>query len=333
MDKRQDHKSAVGSAVGVTAASAVLIAYVSLLPFELDTTRVTSLSELLSAPTWVSATGSRSRYGLSAGMQDVAANLALYLPLGGAAAWLTWRAARGRTRGFWLAPLVGLMLGAAWSYGIECVQAFYPDRVSSWWDVAMNATGALAGAVLAVVGRGVWRRLVFEGLVRRRVLGVRARDRRSAVMGLIVGVLLAVGLVAGYSVWAGPETRSAAAVPLAVVMDEPYDVAAVVLARSLGVWVVVGAVLLVVAGVVGQRTQRWGGRSAVTTLLAAACLGAGAGWLRGPEGGIEGGGFTADNLAWAEPTLAVAAVVGLLWLIGTAMRTAGCGSAAGNAGR
>ncbi len=75
------------------------------------------------------------------GRGDILANLALYAPLGLFLAW----ALPGR----WRAALGAVALATALSVAIEAAQLFGRGRVSSGWDVALNAAGALAGALAA----------------------------------------------------------------------------------------------------------------------------------------------------------------------------------------
>ncbi|MDW2983314.1 VanZ family protein [Rhodanobacter sp. KK11] len=70
---------------------------------------------------------------------DVLANVFLYMPLG----FLSALGRRLRT-----IPVI-LLAALLLSLGVEILQAFLPERVASWLDVATNVFGAGAGAVLA----------------------------------------------------------------------------------------------------------------------------------------------------------------------------------------
>jgi VanZ family protein len=86
---------------------------------------------------------------------DILANVVAYVPFG---AMLAYAAATATDRG-WLRSIgVALALGTALSLGLEVTQACLPGRTSSWADVAANAAGVAAGALLA----GVWRRVVRD---------------------------------------------------------------------------------------------------------------------------------------------------------------------------
>lgn len=76
---------------------------------------------------------------------DLAVNALAYLPLG-----FLWAAALSRS----LAPLLAVLLAAlgcsSFSLGIEALQNYLPSRIPSNLDLASNATGALAGALLSL---------------------------------------------------------------------------------------------------------------------------------------------------------------------------------------
>ena len=98
---------------------------------------------------------------------DIALNILAYAPLGTLACLHFLRAGK-RVR----AIVKATVLGAALSFAMECVQLFIPTRIASIYDVASNAGGALAGALVfadpwySVVTRplGQFReRVVIEG--------------------------------------------------------------------------------------------------------------------------------------------------------------------------
>ena len=53
---------------------------------------------------------------------------------------------RGKSRGFAIA--IALIAGALFSYGIEFLQIYIPERDSGWEDVFTNATGSVVGCVM-----------------------------------------------------------------------------------------------------------------------------------------------------------------------------------------
>jgi glycopeptide antibiotics resistance protein len=119
-----------------------LIVYVSLYPFRFLEHGPTLL-EALQRISWQRA-----------GRGDAFNNLLLYAPFGFCAA-LAFEARWGRVAG-----LVGaVVLGTALSLGLELLQASVPLRVSSLRDVALNAVGALGGALFGTVFHAITSRI------------------------------------------------------------------------------------------------------------------------------------------------------------------------------
>ena len=88
---------------------------------------------------------------------DLAANVAVYLPLGFCATLalhrLPWR---------YTAPILATLLGTALSGGLETLQTWLPSRVPSNIDLACNALGTLLGALWAhAVGPRVFARIAM----------------------------------------------------------------------------------------------------------------------------------------------------------------------------
>jgi len=75
---------------------------------------------------------------------DLSINVLAYLPLG-VFLTLAWRRLPGR----WTPALLAVLLGAALSFCLECLQAWLPSRVASNLDIACNAGGTALGALLA----------------------------------------------------------------------------------------------------------------------------------------------------------------------------------------
>lgn len=91
---------------------------------------------------------------------DIASNLLGYLPLG----FLICLAARRSGLRAITALLLAALMPATLSYGTEVLQQFLPRRVPAMEDFLMNSSGALAGALLALLGHalglvGAWHRL------------------------------------------------------------------------------------------------------------------------------------------------------------------------------
>jgi len=128
-----------------------LIVYVSLYPFRF----------VPDGPTLVEAL--RSISWARAGRGDMFNNLLLYVPFGFCVALLVeprW----GRFTGI----VVGTLLGASLSLGLEVLQASVAPRVSSLRDLSLNATGSLLGAVLGTVFHALGSRISPQGTPRSR---------------------------------------------------------------------------------------------------------------------------------------------------------------------
>ncbi len=102
-------------------------------------------------PTAIDAGESAPGVSLSAAAsrQDVAQNIALYLPFG---FFLSLACRRSRMK-WWTVALMTLISAAALSGAAEFVQQFLPARVSSLTDVLCNILGAAAGGLSAYVFR------------------------------------------------------------------------------------------------------------------------------------------------------------------------------------
>ncbi len=133
---------------GSLAAWGLLIAYASLYPLL-----------PLRAPSGEAALAFFLRPRYVVGF-DIGLNVVAYMPLG-VLACLYFAPAAGRVR----AIARAVLFGAALSFAMESCQLFIPNRVASVYDVAANAAGTLAGALVftdpiySVVARplGAWR--------------------------------------------------------------------------------------------------------------------------------------------------------------------------------
>jgi VanZ family protein len=116
---------------GSIAAWALLIAYASLYPFfPLRLPSADALTAFFVKPRYMVA-------------YDVAWNVIAYMPLGALACLYFRRQSPGRHP---VMKAVGL--AAAFSFGMELLQLFVPNRVASLYDVIANAAGAFLGAAI-----------------------------------------------------------------------------------------------------------------------------------------------------------------------------------------
>lgn len=128
-----------------------LIVYVSLYPFRFIPDGPALLDAL------------RSLGWARAGRGDMFNNVLLYVPFGFCVALLLeprW----GRVTGI----VVGTLLGAMLSLGLELLQASVAIRVSSLRDLSLNATGSLIGTVLGTVFHALGSRVSPQGTPRSR---------------------------------------------------------------------------------------------------------------------------------------------------------------------
>ena len=112
----------------------LLIIYASLSPFTGWREQGLTFPAVLTAPLWQTYTPF-----------DAVANLLAYIPLG-LLLGLSWRSRFGTGRGILLSTLAGALLSATMEYA----QMYLPVRTSSNLDLLTNASGTLAGALLAM---------------------------------------------------------------------------------------------------------------------------------------------------------------------------------------
>jgi VanZ family protein len=117
---------------GAIAVWLILIAYASLYPF--FPPRLPSLEA-------IGAMFARPRYLVA---YDIVWNVLAYMPLG-VLLRLHFSRVGARHPG-----LVAIALAAGWSFLMEALQLFLPNRVASMYDVASNAAGAAAGAAMFI---------------------------------------------------------------------------------------------------------------------------------------------------------------------------------------
>ena len=128
-----------------------LIVYVSLYPFRF----------VADGPALVEAL--RSLGWARAGRGDMFNNVLLYVPFGFCVA-LVIEPRWGRVTGI----VVGTLLGAMLSLGLELLQASVAIRVSSLRDLSLNASGSLLGTVLGTVFHALGSRVSPQGTPRSR---------------------------------------------------------------------------------------------------------------------------------------------------------------------
>jgi hypothetical protein len=103
----------------------------------------------------------------SAGPFDAFLNVLLFVPFGFGLA----EKLRERGKSFAFALALALASGALFSYGIELLQYYIPQRDSGWEDVFTNASGSVLGCIaFAILGRSLLRGLArCESLLEARL--------------------------------------------------------------------------------------------------------------------------------------------------------------------
>jgi VanZ family protein len=124
-----------------------------------------------------------SRLLKTAGFLDAFLNVLLFIPFGFG---LTEKL-RERGRSPVLTLTVALIFGALFSYGIEFLQIYIPERDSGWEDVFTNSTGSVVGCIL----------FLFFGGLALRILSV----CEQALDALLVGWRVAVVFVLYFGLW------------------------------------------------------------------------------------------------------------------------------------
>lgn len=228
---------------------------------------------------------------------DLAANVAVYLPLG-----LLCAAALRRRMPATPAWLLATLIGSGVSLSMELLQNYLPNRVPSNLDLACNALGTWLGALSGAAG-GVY--LIDEGRL--------ADWRRRTLMrgkGVELGVLLvAAWLLTQFS----PESLLFGSGNLRLMLELP-PVQPFLAERFISVETTIAASGLLAAGLIVTLLLRRQARPLTAGLLLFAVL-----VKAGTHGVLMGQGAA---LGWITPGNSVGMAVGLaLWWIATFLNT------------
>lgn len=235
----------------MAVACAVLIAYGSLIPFDIDwpaqrdqsESIYAALAETLFSPSWAHADEGASSLGVPYWLSDNATNLLLYMPLG-----VTLRMAiRPRVRSRLLQVLIVAIAGLTLSWLVESLQSLTPTRVASISDVLLNTCGAVVGGIFSAAAWRVSMRLAF-------FLYCRTAALRLVIKRVLAWPVTAMGiaamnaaLIAGWYVRELRRTSakpSESALPFENVFHLPYDIAALMLGEALLAYIAMGCLLL-----------------------------------------------------------------------------------------
>jgi len=301
-------------APGMALVWAGLVVYGSLLPFGMDFDGAIGLAggvlpaiyAWLLSPAWVPAVAETSSLGVPAWASDLVVNLVMYGPLG-----VLLRLTASRLTGKQFLQIVSAALGvAALSWMIEATQSLIPGRYASVQDVLANTLGGVAGVLLGHKINTAWRGLAF--LMYRRLhrpweaLTRWLPRQRSRPVALFTVVAVKLKKKAAWFMFTGPAAspggggggtsgggKALQLVPFKQQFARSYDVAALLLGRSLIVYCLAGAVVMLT--MMHGSTRRALGWVVLAVALSAAGLEAAK---------LLGRGMTADI---TEPMLAVIA--------------------------
>lgn len=263
---------------------AALVVYGSLLPFGMDFSGaidkaggvLPAIYAWLCSPAWVPATAETSSLGVPTWASDLVLNLVMYGPLG-----VLLRLTASRITGRQLVQIVAAVLGvAALSWMIEATQSLIPGRYASVQDVLANTLGGAVGVLLGHKVNAAWHGLAF--LLFRKLhrpweaLTRWIPEQRSRPLAVFTVLMVNVCLIAAWFLFTGPvpggggHEQALQLVPFKQQFARSYDVAALLLGRSLIVYCLAGAVVMLT--MMRGSTRRALGWVVLTVALSAACL-------------------------------------------------------------
>ncbi|MEM9414225.1 MAG: hypothetical protein AAGA29_01950 [Planctomycetota bacterium] len=238
----------------------VLMVYGSLLPFDLQPARFFAehggvgpgVVAWLSGPGWVQATGETTALGFSLSMVDLTVNLVLYVPLGV----MLRIAMRRRGLGTMMQIVFASGVVAALGWLMESTQAWSATRVASLADFVANVGMGMLAVLLAPWLWSAAMRAMFWLYCRcawpLHALRVRLRFLRRSPRVMLATVLLTAGLLTvwyatlaaqTFSVTASAQPNGQITLPFERHFASSYDVAAMILGRSLLVYASLGCLL------------------------------------------------------------------------------------------
>jgi len=254
---------------------AVLLIYGSLLPwqFSLQTGGLgwAAVWAWITSPTWIPITNEASSLGIPVWLSDMVLNLVLYGPLG-----VMLRLTLSRMTGRHLVQIAtASLLVVSLSWLIESTQSLIPGRYGSIQDVLNNSFGGIVGVLLGHRINRTWRGTAFTAYrwsARPRRAIDQGLDRFRQRPAVLYTVLMLNGLlVTGwYLTLDAGQARGGGVnwLPFAGYFSRSYDVAAVLMGRSLVVYCLIGGVIMLM-------TMRGATRTALSAVLLAVALAAG----------------------------------------------------------
>ena len=201
----------------------------------------------ITSPRWVPTAAEVSSQGVPNWVSDLVLNLLLYGPLG-----VLFRLTASRVTGRHVVQIVSAVFAVVLlSWLIESTQSLIPGRYATIQDVLANSFGGVVGVLLGHKINSLWRAVAFAiyrrtakpmCTIHQRLL---AQRRKPVVMFAVL--LVNVVLIGGWYVLS-PHTADGAGglrlVPFQSHFARSYDVAAVLLGRSMIVYCLAGVVLM-----------------------------------------------------------------------------------------
>lgn len=241
----------------LTLVWAGLLIYGSLLPWDIriDAAIAESGGVLAAAlawitsPPWAPPITETSSLGVPVWLVDLVTNLVIYAPLG-----VLLRLALSRITGRHRVQIIcATLMIASLSWTIEATQTLIPGRYAAIQDVLANTLGGALGVLLGHRVNSMWRAGAF--LVLRRTarpisaISQRLHAPRQRPVVMFIAVFINACVIAawyGFSVIQSgtphPTDKSPNFIPFELVFSRSYDVAALLLGRSMIVYCLAGSV-------------------------------------------------------------------------------------------
>ncbi len=262
-----------------------LLIYGSLLPWDIQFSAamnatggaVPAMFRWVTSPAWLPAITETSSLGVPNWVSDVAANLLIYGPLG-VLLRLTFSRITGR---YWLQILCAILIILSLSWMIEATQSLIPGRYAAIQDVLANTMGGAVGVLLGHRVNSLWRASAFM-LLRRTAGPINAVSRRLQSPRfkpwmMFLALFINVGLIVLWYVFSVNQAgttpvieKSVHLVPFEQAFNRSYDVAAVLLGRSMIVYCLAGSVWMLT--MMRGQTRKALGWVVLTAALTAAAV-------------------------------------------------------------
>lgn len=237
--------------IWLTVLCALTITYGSLIPFDFKSHF--NISALLSAwttlPHWHEESNARSSLGFNLSLVDYATNIILYIPLG-----MLLRITIHKFLNHIVSQItLSIIIATLMCWLIETTQHGLNSRVASLNDIAWNSTGAVIGAIFGINLRNtainttaVFVNYFIHPLSTLHTYLVRLSHSRFRISLILLLTsfsicLLSYGLF--HNTTPGDKQFQTSILPFVAYQQRSYDVAAVLLAQSIGIYLITGLLL------------------------------------------------------------------------------------------